>query len=185
MEDISLHVLDIVENSIAAGAKCVDIRVRESQREDLLSIEILDDGCGMKEEMLERATDPFFTSRTVRRVGLGLALFEQAARAAGGECKIASRPETGTNVIGLFRYSHVDRQPLGDMAGTLLALIVGNPQMEFTYRHQTDDSEVTVSTAEIRAQLRGAPIPSPVGIATVRKSLEKLKEGGTHAVGNH
>jgi anti-sigma regulatory factor (Ser/Thr protein kinase) len=184
MEDLSLHLLDIVENSVAAGAKCVDIRIRESQQEDLLSIEIMDDGCGMKGEMLEMATDPFFTSRTIRRVGLGLALFEQAAKAAGGECKIASRPGTGTSVIGLFRYSHVDRQPLGDMAETLLALIVGNPQMEFTYRYQTDDSDVTVSTAEIKAQLRGAPIPSPAGIATVRKSLEKLRGGGTHAAGN-
>lgn len=184
MEDLSLHLLDIVENSVAAGAKRVDIRVRESRQEDLLSIEIKDDGCGMKEEMLEKATDPFFTTRTVRRVGLGLSLFEQAAKAAGGECRITSRPGTGTSVIGLFQYSHVDRQPLGDMAETLLALIVANPQMEFTYRYQTDDSDVTVSTAEIKAQLQGTPIPSPAGIATVRKSLEKLREGGMHAAGN-
>lgn len=184
MEDLSLHILDIAENSIAAGAKRVDIRIRESRREDLLSIEIADDGSGMKPDMVEKATDPFFTSRTTRRVGLGLPLFEQAARAAGGECRIVSRPGSGTSVTGVFRYSHVDRQPLGDIAGTLLTLVVGNPGMEFTCRRQTDDMDVFFNTAEIEAELRGAPVHSPAGIAAVRKSLERLREGVTHAVGS-
>jgi len=124
MEDLSLHVLDIAENSIAAGAKHVEIRVRESRREDRLSIEIIDNGRGMSEDMLQKATDPFFTTRTTRRVGLGLSLFEQAAKRAGGEFKIASCPGAGTKVTGVFQYSHVDRQPLGDMDQTILALVV-------------------------------------------------------------
>lgn len=193
MEDLSLHVLDIAENSIAAGARHVEIRVRESCREDLLSIEILDDGRGMREELLQKATDPFFTTRTTRRVGLGLALFQQAANRAGGEFKIASSPGAGTKVTGLFQYSHVDRQPLGDMGQTLLALVVGNPQIEFTYRHQADDLEVWFSTREIKAQLEDIPVNSPKGISAVRNSLEKVRErvmrlafreGGAHAVGN-
>ncbi|MGA2267864.1 MAG: ATP-binding protein [Bryobacteraceae bacterium] len=184
MEELSLHILDIAENSIAAGAKRVDIRIGESRREDLLSIEIADDGSGMREDVLQKATDPFFTSRTTRRVGLGLPLFEQAARAAGGECRIVSRPGSGTTVTGVFRYSHVDRQPLGDIAETLLTLVVGNPGMEFTCRLQTDDADVFFSTAEMEAELRGAPIHSPAGIAAVRKSLERLREGVTHAVGS-
>jgi anti-sigma regulatory factor (Ser/Thr protein kinase) len=184
MEDLSLHILDIAENSIAAGATHVDIRIRESRREDRLSIEIADDGRGIEPAMLEKATDPFFTTRTTRRVGLGLPLFEQAARAAGGQCRIVSRPGSGTTVTAVFRDSHVDRQPLGDIAETMLTLVVGNPGMEFTCRRQTDDADVFFDTAEIQKELRGAPIHSPAGIAAVRKSLEKLREGVTHAVGN-
>ena len=184
MEDLSLHILDIAENSIAAGARRVDIRIRESRQEDLLSIEISDDGRGMSADVLRKAGDPFFTSRTTRRVGLGLPLFQQAARAAGGECRIVSRPGLGTTVTGVFRYSHVDRQPLGDIAQTLLTLVAGNPEMEFTCRLQTDDSDVFFSTAEIEAKLGGAPIGSPAGIAATRNSLKGLREGVTHAVGN-
>jgi anti-sigma regulatory factor (Ser/Thr protein kinase) len=176
MEDLSLHVLDIAENSIGAGAQHVEIRVHESRREDRLSIEIIDDGCGMSEDMLQKATDPFFTTRTTRRVGLGLSLFEQAAKRAGGEFKIASKPGAGTRVTGVFQYSHVDRQPLGDMDQTLLALIVGNPQIEFTYLHRSDDSQISFSTNEIKAQLGDIPINSPKGISAVRKSLEKVRE---------
>lgn len=175
MEELSLHILDIAENSTAAGATCVEIRVRESRQEDRLSIEITDDGSGMSEETLRQATDPFFTSRSVRRVGLGLSLFEQAARAAGGEFKIESRPGSGTKVTGVFQYSHVDRQPLGDVAGTLLALVVGNPRADFEYFHQADDLAISFSTREIRTQLQGIPINAPEGIAAVRKSLEKLR----------
>ena len=193
MEDLSLHVLDIAENSIAAGAQHVEIQVKESRRQDLLSIEIIDDGRGMSEDMLQKATDPFFTTRTTRRVGLGLSLFEQAAKRAGGEFKIASSPGVGTKVSGVFQYNHVDRQPLGDMSQTLLALIVGNPQIEFTYLHQSDDSQVSFSTKEIKAQLGDIPISSPQGISAVRKSVEKVREQvkglasrevGAYAVGN-
>ena len=176
MEDLSLHVLDIAENSIAAEAQHVEIRVLESQREDRLSIEISDDGCGMSADQVQKATDPFVTTRTTRRVGLGLSLFEQAAKRAGGEFKIASSSGAGTKVTGVFQYRHVDRQPLGDMDRTLLALVVGNPQTEFTYLHQTDDSQVSFNTGEIKAQLGDLPINSPQGISAVRKSLEKVGE---------
>jgi anti-sigma regulatory factor (Ser/Thr protein kinase) len=176
MEDLSLHVLDIAENSIAAGAQHVEIRVKESRRDDLLSIEIIDDGRGMSEDMLQKATDPFFTTRTTRRVGLGLSLFEQAAKRAGGEFKIASSPGVGTKVTGVFQLSHVDRQPLGDMDQTLLALVIANPQIEFTYLHQTDGSEMSFSTKELKAWLGAVPIQSPEGISAVRKCLESGKE---------
>jgi anti-sigma regulatory factor (Ser/Thr protein kinase) len=178
MEDLSLHILDIAENSIAAGAQHVEIRVLQSQKNDRLCLEIVDDGRGMSENMLQKATDPFVTTRTSRRVGLGLSLFEQAAKRAGGEFKIASTPGVGTKVTGVFQYSHVDRQPLGDMGATLLALIVGNPQVEFTYLHQTDNSQVAFSTEEIKAQLGDIPIGSSQGISAVRKGLEKVREAG-------
>jgi hypothetical protein len=175
MEELSLHILDVVENGIAAGATCVEIRVRESQHEDLLSIEIGDDGSGMSEATLKAARDPFFTTRTTRRVGLGLPLFEQAAKLAGGELKIESRPGVGTRVTAVFQLSHADRQPLGDMVLTLLSLVVGNPEVDFRYLHQTDDSEISFSSREVKAQLGGRPLSSPEGIAAVRRSLETAR----------
>jgi len=184
MEELSLHILDIVENSIAAGAKHVSIRIRESRDEDLLYIEIVDDGIGMNEHMLEKAPDPFFTTRKTRRVGLGLALFEQAAKAAGGECAIASHPGTGTEVAAKFRWSHVDRQPLGNIEGTLLTLIVGNPLVEFSYQHAAGGSEVSFNTSKLKTELGDTSIQSPAGISIIKKHLEKLGQGGTHAVGS-
>lgn len=176
MEDLALHILDIVENSIAAGAARVRIAIRESRRDELLLIEIADDGRGMNEGVARRAADPFFTTRTTRRVGLGLPLLEQAATAAGGGLTIESAKERGTTVTARFQHSHPDRQPLGDIVNTLMMLFVGNPQVEFEYVHQDDDSEVAVSTGEIKAGLEGAPICSPEGISAVRKSLEKLRQ---------
>lgn len=193
MEDLSLHILDIVENSIAAGASHVEIRVRESLQDDRLEIEIADDGRGMPVETLARAADPFFTSRTTRRVGLGLSLFEQAARRASGDFKITSQPGAGTQVTGVFQRSHVDRQPLGDIAQTLFTLAIGNPDLEFTCRHQTGDAEISFSTREIKARLGDVPLHSPQGIAAVRRSAQRLREQlkdlasreeGVHAVGN-
>ena len=95
---------------------------------------------------------------------------------AGGEVEIESRPGAGTKVTGVFKYSHLDRQPLGDMAGTLLSLVVGNPQVEFMYLHQTNGSEISFSSREIKAQLGGIPVSSPEGIAAVRKSLESVRQ---------
>jgi len=174
MEELSLHILDLVENCIAAGARRVEIRVREKPQEDLFTIEIADDGSGMSEEMRAAATDPFFTTRTTRRVGLGLALFEQAAKAAGGELKIESRPGAGTRVTAVFRHSHLDRQPLGDIAGTLLGLVVANPHIDFVYQHETDNSESSFSSREVALRLGDIPINSPEGIAAVRRSLESV-----------
>lgn len=180
MEELSLHVLDIAENSIAAGARRVRIRIREDRQADVLEVEIADDGGGMSGPTLERATDPFFTTRTTRRVGLGLPLFEQAAKAAGGALEIESRPGAGTRVRGLFRHSHPDRQPLGDIAGTLLSLAAGHAQVDLSYTHWKDSSEVSFSTEEIKAQLGSVPLHSPPGLAALRRSLERVRD---HAAG--
>jgi len=176
MEELALHILDLAENSIAAGARLVRIAVRQSTADDILTIEIADDGPGMDAETLKQAADPFFTTRTTRRVGLGLSLFEQAANTAGGKFRLDSSPGAGTRVSGTFRSSHPDRQPLGDIAGTLLALAAGSPQVEFEYLQQTDDHEVVFRTSEIRSRLGADPINSPRGIAMVRESLRALSE---------
>lgn len=171
MQDLSLHVLDIVENSINAGAKNIGISIREDRGKDLLTIEIADDGCGMNNAGLKKAVDPFWTTRETRRVGLGLSLFEQAAQMAGGALSIDSQAGVGTRVTASFQFSHIDRKPLGDMANTLLTLIVGNPAVEFSYSYQSDESDVVLNTREIKAQLGPVPIGSPEGISLLRRRL--------------
>ncbi len=175
MEELSLHVLDIVENSIEAGAKHVDILIQEDLSNDILRIQIVDDGRGMDPQQLAICTDPFYTTRKTRRVGLGLPVLAQAAKAAGGDLEIESRSGAGTKVTAVFRRSHIDRQPMGDIGGTLLVLVVGHPEIEFTCRYQTCGREVAFSTSEILCALGGAPIHSPEGIEAVSGALEKFR----------
>ena len=148
VEELSLHILDIVENSLRAGARNVEIKVSEISKDDLLEIEITDDGAGMDNTTLEKALDPFFTTKTVRKVGLGLSLFREAARSAGGDMDIDSHPGRGTRIKARFQYGHVDRQPLGDIAKTLETLITANPEVRFRYLHRRDDEEFGMDTQE-------------------------------------
>ncbi len=158
MEDLSLHILDIVENSIGAKASRIEIKVMEDIRKDLLTIEIKDNGQGIDEATIKKVLDPFFTTRTTRRVGLGLPLLSQAARESGGNIEIESEVGRGTRVKATFGYSHIDRKPLGDMETTLTALIAGNPEIDFIYEHKKDGSEYRLDTAEIRAEIKGSAI---------------------------
>lgn len=151
MEELSLHILDVVENSIAAGAHSVQIAVREDLPADVFEIEITDDGQGMDADTCRKALDPFFTSKTVRRVGLGLPMFREAARRAGGELTVSSAPGRGTQVRVIFQHSHIDRQPLGDMPATLITLIVGHPEVRFQFRHRKDGQEVALDTADLES----------------------------------
>jgi len=141
MQDLSLHVLDIVENSIRAGAKEVEISIDEDVAADRLEVTIRDDGAGMDQVTLGKALDPFFTTKTVRKVGLGLSLFREAARATGGDMTVQSKPGKGTRVKATFQHSHVDRQPMGDLAKTLEILIIANPEVRFRYYHRENGEE--------------------------------------------
>jgi len=140
MEDLSLHILDIAENSISGSAKTIEIRIDEDRTKDLLTIEIKDDGKGMDEQTLQKALDPFFTTRTTRRVGLGLPLLAQSARESGGEIELNSEPGRGTIVKATFVHSHVDRRPMGDIDETIRTLVAGHPEIEFLYEHKTNGS---------------------------------------------
>jgi len=152
VEDLSLHVLDIAENAVAAGATKVDIRVTEDEKENLLTIEIADDGKGMDREAVKKATDPFFTTRKGGRVGLGLSLLSQAARECDGQFEITSQAERGTAVRAAFKRSHIDRKPLGDMAQTLATLTAGHPQVRFTYAYRSGVVAYSLDTDELRAR---------------------------------
>jgi hypothetical protein len=154
VEDLSLHILDIVENSIGAKASRIEIKVMEDIRKDLLTIEIKDNGQGIDEETIKKVLDPFFTTRTTRRVGLGLPLLSQAARESGGNIEIESEVGRGTGVKATFGYSHIDRKPLGSMETTIATLVAGNPEIDFIYEHKKDGSEYRLDTAEIRVEIK-------------------------------
>jgi len=183
MLDLSLHILDIAENSTRAGAKNVWIDIDEDLERDRLTIEIRDDGAGMDEATLGRALDPFFTSKKVRRVGLGLPMLAEAADRTGGSLHIESAVGKGTRVRVEFQHSHIDRQPLGDIAGTFMTLIAGNPEVNFEYRHRKSGETFILSTAEIRKELGGVPINNTDVLNFLRDSIrEGLEEIG---VSNH
>ena len=172
MEDLSLHILDIVENSIAAGANRVEIRVIEDTRKDILSVEIRDNGKGMSEEVLENAVDPFYTTRTTRRVGLGLSLLSQSAKEAEGDMTIKSKEDEGTTIYAYFKHSHIDRKPLGNMAETLIVLIAGNPDIDFLYEHRLNNRAYSIDTKDIREELGDVPLSSPDVIEAIRKDIQ-------------
>ncbi|NMB01884.1 MAG: ATP-binding protein [Firmicutes bacterium] len=161
MRELSLHILDIAQNSIAASASLVEIRINEDPARDLLIIEIYDNGQGIAEKQLAQITDPFFTSRTTREVGLGLALFAQAAARANGSLKVDSTVGEGTRVLATFSHSHLDRAPLGDLVGTLLGLIVLNPEIDVVYQHNYNDKTLLIDTRRIKSELGGIVISHP------------------------
>lgn len=173
MEDLSLHILDIAENSIKAQAKTILIKVEESQKKDLISLEIEDDGMGMDEDKKTKALDPFFSTRKERRFGLGLSLLQEASRTANGRFSLDSVPGKGTKVKATFQASHIDTKPFGDIPQTLITLIVGNPGVDILYRHATDESEYVLDTADIKSQLNGIPISSPEVIHIIKKNIRE------------
>ncbi len=173
MEDLSLHILDIVENAIAARAKKIDLLIKEEPDEDRLVIEIADDGIGMDEEVRGKATDPFFTTRTSRKVGLGLSLLVQAAQEAGGMLRIESEPGKGTKVTASFQYSHIDRKPLGSMTETMTTLFLGNPELDISYRHQKEGKTYTLSSHALKEQFKNRSLASPEVIQWVKRHLKE------------
>jgi len=136
MQDISLHILDIVENSIRASARTIKIRIEEDIEKDWLTLEIEDNGKGMDEVTIKKALDPFFTTKATRRIGLGLPLLNQAARETGGKLEITCQAGKKTIVRATFRYSHPDRKPLGNITETLLVLAAGYAEVDFVYEHK-------------------------------------------------
>lgn len=158
MTEIALNILDAAENSVRAGADYIEIDVAADTEKDMLEVSIRDNGCGMSEEQVRKAKDPFFTTRTIRRVGLGLPFFEQAAKGTGGSLKIISREGEGTTVKAVFGLSHIDRMPLGDINSTIYTLAVFNEGIDFHYRYAYDDREFVLDTKEMKQILGGLPL---------------------------
>lgn len=178
MRELSLHILDVAENGITAGGNCIWIEVNEERKMDQLKIVIRDNGRGMPVEKQENIDDPFITTRTTRRVGLGLSLLAAAAGRCDGTMHIDSTPGKGTEITATFRFNHIDRAPLGDMAATITTLIMGNPEIDFVYFHRIDGNEYGLDTREIRAEMEDISLSDPVVIhhltETIRSALKAL-----------
>jgi anti-sigma regulatory factor (Ser/Thr protein kinase) len=177
MRELSLHILDVVENGITAGGNCIWIEVEEARQKNQLKIVIRDNGSGMPVEKLQNINDPFITSRTTRRVGLGLSLLAAATERCEGTLRVDSEPGKGTTIEATFRFNHIDRAPLGDMAATITTLIMGNPGIDFVYSHRIDGKEFSLDTREIRTEMEDLSLSDPVVIHHLTESIRSaLKE---------
>lgn len=176
MKDLSLHILDIVQNSIRAKATLIGIEIAEHPNENQLIITITDDGTGMSQEQLQRAIDPFYTSRTTRKVGLGLSLFKQNAEMTGGNFKIESELGKGTKVTATFGLNHLDRPIMGDLVGTLLILICSSEEINYVFKHQTPSGGFELDTREVRQTLVNVPISNPEVRLFLKEMLQENLE---------
>jgi anti-sigma regulatory factor (Ser/Thr protein kinase) len=169
MQELSLNILDVAQNSIAAGASLVEISIqRQSGPRQPMTIVIGDNGRGMDEETVRRVTDPFYTTRTTRRVGLGVPLFQMAAQMTGGDFSIRSRVGEGTTVTATVYTGHIDAMPLGDMAATMTSLIQTCPQVDFVYTYGVDGRSFTMDTRAFKEVLEGVEINSPQVVLFIR-----------------
>jgi len=161
MPEIAMNVLDVAENSVRAGASLIEISVAVDEAADHLTIIIKDNGCGMSEQQVAQVEDPFFTTRTTRKVGLGVPFYKMAALGTGGDFSIKSKEGEGTVVTAVFGLSHIDRMPLGDMAGTMHTLITFNTHIDFIYSYSYNDASFTLDTREFKQILGDVPLNEP------------------------
>ena len=173
MRELTLHILDIANNSISAGADKISISIVENQSDDTLIIEIRDNGKGMSPEMVTRVTDPFTTSRTERRVGLGIPLLKYAAETCNGWFKITSDLGKGTQVAVQFQLSHIDRMPLGDLADTFLTLVLGTLNVNWIFLVKHDENEFYFDDSELKKELEGIELTEPAVIRFIRSIFEE------------
>jgi signal transduction histidine kinase len=166
-------MLDIVGNSVRAGATLVEVSIHENSKEDTLKLSIIDNGCGMDQKIITQALDPFFTSRKTRKVGLGIPLLQQNAQLSGGDISIQSEPGKGTEINANFVRSHIDRPPLGDVAGTISLIVGGNPSVDFTFQHIFDGEEYLFDSREIKQILDGVEITEPKVINFIKQMIEE------------
>ena len=173
MKDLALHILDIANNSVSAKAKLIEITVDEQTAYNTLTITIKDDGRGMSPEFLSRVTDPFTTTRTTRKVGMGISLLKQNAEMTGGHLTIKSTENVGTTLKAVFTANHIDRPPLGDMAGVITILITGNSEIDFIYLQKLNNKSIKFDTSEIKEALEGVSINNPHIVKYVNEMIEE------------
>jgi hypothetical protein len=171
MLELALHVLDIAENSSRAEAGLIEVTIIEDLEKDVFSLEIRDNGHGMDEQTMEKALDPFYTTKKVRRIGLGLPMLKQAATTAEGGFSLQSIVGKGTVVYAEFKHSHIDRQPLGDIAGVIAMLILGNPDIDFVYTHRKNNSTYVLDTRELREGLGDVPLNNMEVLNLIRDNI--------------
>ncbi len=173
MPEISLNILDIAQNSVSAKALLIEISVTAAFSDDILTVLIKDNGCGMSEETLNKVTDPFYTSRKTRKVGLGIPFFKQAAESTGGHFRIESQVGEGTEIEAKFIISSIDRMPLGDMTGTIHTLITMNTDIDFIYTYSVDDRGFKLDTREFKEIVGDISLNSPEISQYIREYLNE------------
>lgn len=173
MRELSLHILDIAENSVSAGASKVSIKVVEDLRTDRLEICVQDNGKGMDSARLAQVCDPFFTSRTTRKVGLGIPFLKAAAEGCQGKFSIDSAPGKGACVRAEFKHSHIDRMPMGDLAGTLLTLLVSFPDTHWIFDYEYNGAKFEFDDGPVKEALNGVPLTEPKVLANLRSWIEQ------------
>ena len=182
MRELTLHLLDIAENSIAAGARNIKIQIEENINNDLLKLVVSDDGRGMSEETVNKVIDPFVTSRTTRKVGLGIPLLKEAAEACNGSFSLTSTLGKGTELSVQFQRSHIDRMPLGDVNTTFQNLFFSNPLIHWIFEYRIDEKEFVFDDRDIKAELQGVSLTEPEIIRVIRElfesGLQDIKVGG-------
>jgi len=161
MKDLSMHIMDILQNSTRAGASKIELFIYEDISKDTLTIVFKDNGSGMSEEVLSQVLNPFFTTRTTRKVGLGLSLLKQNAELTGGSLEITSTLGVGTEVTVTFGLSHLDRPPMGDLAGTVVLTASAYPNIRFIVHYKTSSIDYIFDTDEINEALDGVSIQEP------------------------
>jgi len=173
MLELAAHILDIAENSVRAGAKTVEIIIDENDSKNLLSIKINDDGSGMTKEEIKKVFDPFYTTKKVRRFGLGIPLLYDAAQRAGGKLIIKSIIGKGTRLTATFQMNHLDRQPMGNITSTIINLIAGNSFVDFIYKHRHNDRRFALDTREIRNEIGDLPMNHPEILKYIREVINE------------
>mgnify|MGYP000856638944 FL=1 len=179
MNDLSLHIIDIIQNSLSAGAKRIGLAIKEDSANDRLTISIEDNGKGMAPEVAARLEDPFYTTRTTRKVGMGIPLFKQSAMQSGGNLSVESEPGKGTTVTAWFELGNIDRPPLGDVANSFVLMVSANPQIHFTLSYVVNENEYTFDSVEV-AEVLGDIELSDVRVIRmleemVRENINELK----------
>jgi len=161
MKELSLNILDMIENSLAAKAGRIRITVTEDRKRDILEITVEDDGCGMTDDFAARATDPFTTTRGTRKVGLGLPLLKEEAESTGGHLEIKSSPGKGTVITAKFVDSHIDRPPMGDLPATVSTVIAMHPKIHFIFGYAAGGESFSTDSWELKRLFSPVPLSNP------------------------
>jgi len=178
MKDLSMHIMDILQNSTRAKANNITLEVLENHDADTLTLIFRDDGCGMSAETVEKVTNPFFTTRTTRKVGLGLPLLKQNTEMTGGSMTIDSEVGVGTTVTAVFGLTHLDRPPMGDLAGTMVLTIAAHPEIHFVLHFQrikdgAEQTDYVLDTDELYEALDGVSMQEPEVMTYIKEMVEE------------
>ena len=178
MREIALHLMDIAENSVAADSRNIRMDVLEDLQADSLKVSVTDDGRGMDGETAKRVLDPFYTTRTTRKVGLGIPLLKLAAEQSGGDLRLETETDKGTHIEASFRHSHIDRMPLGDVSTTFLTLLISYPHIHWVFKYRMTEKDGSTKSfelddEEIKSALGDIPMTEPDVLKILRGTIEE------------